>query len=91
MVMTRAETAKTPIVVPGKPAFRFSGHETFALRIAWIPKAAAEIIAERDPLSDPDEGIVSLGLGKNMVQSLRAWLDAFQIAERARGGGHSPQ
>jgi nicotinamidase-related amidase len=28
-------------MVPGNPAFRFSGHETFALRIAWIPKAAA--------------------------------------------------
>lgn len=64
------------------PVFRFSGHETFALRIAWIPKAAAEIVAERDPFTNADEGIVSLGLGKNMVQSLRAWIDAFQIAQK---------
>jgi hypothetical protein len=85
MAIAIAENAKTPIMVPGNPAFRFSGHETFALRIAWIPKAAAEIVAQRDPLTDPDQGIVSMGLGKNMVQSLRTWLDAFQIAEKARG------
>lgn len=69
-------------VATGTSTYRFSGHETFALRIAWIPKAVYEIVAGRDPFTDPDEGIVSLGLGKNMVQSLRAWLDAFQIAKK---------
>ena len=63
--------------------FRFSGHQTFPLRITWIPKAVAEITANRDPLTDIDEGITQLGLGKNMVEALRCWIEAFQIARRA--------
>jgi hypothetical protein len=59
---------------------RFSGHETFALRIAWLPKAVESIEAGEDPLTRPDQGIVSLGLGKNMVSALRFWVEAFNIA-----------
>ncbi len=66
--------------------YRFSGHQTFPLRIAWLPKAALEIQAGRDPLTDPDEGILHLGLGKNMVEALRCWIEAFQIAERSDYG-----
>jgi hypothetical protein len=62
--------------------FRFSGHQTFPLRITWIPKAVGEIVAGRDPLSNIDEGITQLGLGKNMVEALRCWIEAFQIAAR---------
>jgi hypothetical protein len=65
--------------------FRFSGHETFPLRIAWLPKAIAEIVKNRDPLTNIDEGITKLGLGKNMVQALRCWIEAFQIASRQNG------
>lgn len=63
-------------------SFRFSGHQTFPLRITWIPKAVAQITAGRDPLTDIDEGITQLGLGKNMVEALRCWIEAFQIARR---------
>ena len=65
------------------PAFRFSGHQTFPLRIAWLPKVIREIFIGRDPLTNIDEGIVSLGLGKNMVEGLRCWIEAFQIASKA--------
>ena len=65
--------------------YRFSGHQTFPLRITWIPKAVGEIAAGRDPLSDIDEGITRLGLGKNMVEALRCWIEAFQIASRTEG------
>jgi len=76
--------AATP---PGKvePSFRFSGHQTFPLRITWIPKAVGEIVQGHDPLTDPDEGITKLGLGKNMVDALRCWIEAFQIAQRNAG------
>jgi hypothetical protein len=57
--------------------FRFSGHQTFPLRIAWIPKAAQHIVAGNDPLTEVDEGITELGLGKNMVEALRCWIEAF--------------
>src|SRR4051812_25706780 len=62
--------------------FRFSGHQTFALRIAWLPKAIGAITQGEDPLTDIDEGITKLGLGKNMVEALRCWIEAFQVAER---------
>ena len=64
-------------------SFRFSGHQTFPLRIAWLPKASLEINKGNDPLTNIDEGIISLGLGKNMIESLRCWIQTFQIAERA--------
>lgn len=67
------------------PNFRFSGHQTFPLRIAWLPKAIREIAGGYDPLTIVDEGIVSLGLGKNMVEALRCWMEAFQIASKEDG------
>ncbi|MGO8661545.1 DUF4007 family protein [Rhizobium ruizarguesonis] len=62
--------------------YRFGGHQTFALRIAWLPKAAAAIAAGEDPLSNPLHGVVSLGLGKNMVEALRCWIEAYGVAFR---------
>lgn len=37
--------------------------------------------------SNIDEAMVRLGLGKNMVQSLRFWIQAMRVAEQASGGG----
>lgn len=68
------------------PEYRFGGHQSFALRIAWLPKAVAAIEAGLDPLSDPIVGVVELGLGKNMVEALRCWIEAFGVAERGRDG-----
>jgi hypothetical protein len=68
------------------PNFRFSGHQTFALRIAWLPKAIREIVSGHDPLTNIDEGIVALGLGKNMVEALRCWIEAFQVASKEVSG-----
>jgi hypothetical protein len=65
--------------------YRFSGHQTFPLRIAWLPKAAEKICQKRDPLSNPDDGILHLGLGKNMVEALKCWIEAYRIAEREEG------
>jgi hypothetical protein len=68
--------------------FRFAGHQTFPLRITWIPKAVAEISAGHDPLTNVDEGITELGLGKNMVEALRCWIEAFRIARKTESGWH---
>lgn len=59
---------------------RFSGHETFACRFAWLPKAVRLILEDPGALSDDDTAMLELGLGKNMVRSLRFWLDAFDVA-----------
>ena len=65
--------------------FRFGGHQSFALRTAWLPKAAQAIQDGDDVFTDPLRGVLRLGLGKNMVESLRAWVEAYGIAVRADG------
>lgn len=64
---------------------RFSGHETFACRFAWLPKAVRLIARDPKALSDDERAILELGLGKNMVRALRFWLEAFDVAS-ADGG-----
>lgn len=71
----------TPAIKP-----RFSGHETFACRFSWLPKAVRMIEADPGALSSDEQAILSLGLGKNMVRSLRFWLDAFDVAAPGSDG-----
>ncbi len=68
-----------------RPGYRFSGHETFACRFAWLPKACALIQSDQGVLSRDDDSMVALGLGKNMVKSLRFWLSATGIATQNNG------
>ena len=51
----------------------FSGHETFHIREGWLHKGLSEV--KRDPFvfSDP-HATDRLGVGKNMVFSIRYWL-----------------
>lgn len=65
--------------------FRFGGHQSFPLRTAWFPKAAQAIASGCDVFSDPIEGVIQLGLGKNMVEALRVWVEAYGIAVRSDG------
>jgi Protein of unknown function (DUF4007) len=60
--------------------FRFSGHESFACRYAWLPKAYRAIAANPSIFFDEELAMVELGIGKNMVRSLRFWVDVMGIA-----------
>lgn len=71
--------------------YRFGGHQSFALRTAWLPKAAQAIHEGEDVFTDPLRGVVRLGLGKNMVEALRAWVEAYGIAKREKGVWHLTQ
>lgn len=68
-----------------EPNYRFSGHESFTCRYAWLPKAVGGLRANPLLFNDIDEAMVQLGLGKNMVQSLRFWVQAMRVAESAEG------
>jgi hypothetical protein len=85
--------------------FSYTGHESFPLRISWLPKAVAALEAGIDPFTDPREGMTRLGLGKNMIQSLNYWVVVTGLARKtddglrltnfaehtlARGSGHDP-
>lgn len=63
-----------------KPGPRiFSGHESFACRYGWLPKLYEAVIEEPQLFSSDDQAILRLGLGRNMVKSLRFWGEAFGI------------
>ena len=63
---------------------QFSGHETFPLRYGWLKKAF-DRVAETEDLPDnrlacwDDHAIAGLGVGKNMVASMRHWAKATGI------------
>lgn len=68
--------------------YRFSGHETFPCRYAWLPKAAQAVSENPDILSPPkeDDAMVKLGVGKNMVRSIRFWAEAADIIANCKAG-----
>jgi hypothetical protein len=71
---------------------RFSGHESFPCRYAWLPKAFQLLNApDTEPtfLRDDDLAMQRLGLGKNMVKSLRFWIQATGVAEHTLDRGYS--
>ena len=61
--------------------FAFGRHETFHLRFAWLSKGFAAFQANSDLFEDLDSATVTLGVGKNMVQSIRYWMRAAQLID----------
>ena len=59
---------------------RFSGHESFACRYAWLPKAYSAIDADPSVFTDMERAMVILGVGKNMVRSIRFWVEVLGVA-----------
>ncbi len=60
--------------------YSFSGHESFPCKSLWLKKGYDYISAGND-FNSP-EAVVGLGVGKNMVASIRFWLKAFGIMEK---------
>lgn len=58
----------------------FSGHETFACKSHWM-KRGYEFVLEGHNFND-DEAVVHLGVGKNMVASIKFWMKAFGLLNR---------
>jgi len=62
--------------------FSFKSSQSFTIRNGWIPKAIFEM--QRNPnvnIFSKTTGVISLGIGSNMVSSLKYWLDAAGITE----------
>lgn len=55
----------------------FSGHESFACKSHWLKRGYDFIVAERN--FNDDDAVVYLGVGKNMVASIRFWLKAVGL------------
>jgi uncharacterized protein DUF4007 len=63
----------------------FSGHESFACRYGWLPKLHEAVTTDPTIFSSDEGAILALGLGRNMVKSIRFWGEAFGLT-RAVGG-----
>lgn len=63
----------------------FAGHETFAFRYSWLKKGV-DNLENNAGLFQGDNAIVRLGVGKNMVRSIRHWCLATRVAEPDESG-----
>src|SRR5437867_12334716 len=70
--------------------YRISGHETFPFRYTWLPKAVRGLTTNPRLFSNEDEAMVALGVGKNMVRSIRFWAQATGVSKNAgKTGTHN--
>lgn len=63
------------------PDYRFSGHDSFTCRYAWLPKAVREVRRDAGIFRREDEAMVRLGVGKNMVRAIRFWAECTSVIE----------
>lgn len=87
------DTTVTPLIPLSaddpKQRWGFAGHETFAFRYGWLKKGYDALTADPSVFSRED-ALVELGVGKNMVASIRHWMLATRLAEEAPGRGMIP-
>lgn len=57
----------------------FSGHESFPCKTLWLKKGY-DFVKEQKDFNAP-EAVVDLGVGKNMVASIRYWYKAFGLSK----------
>ena len=63
----------------------FSGHQTFPFRYTWLPKGV-HYIQQYPDLFARDDAMVILGVGKNMVDSIRHWCETLRLIEVTERG-----
>lgn len=59
--------------------YSFSGHDTFYCRNYWLKKGLDHVWKGK---RFNDEAVISLGVGKNMVNAIRFWLRAFGVFDK---------
>jgi hypothetical protein len=69
------------------PSFRFSGHETFPCRYAWLPKAVQHLSRNSLLFQDEQKTMVALGVGRNMVRSIKFWAESAGIISERKPEG----
>lgn len=59
--------------------YTFSGHDSFQCRQLWLKKGYDFVQAGKN--FNDEDAVIQLGVGKNMVSSIRFWLKAFNIID----------
>lgn len=60
--------------------YKFSGHQTFVFRYGWLEKGV-QAVAQDGTIFSAEDAMVRLGVGKNMVESIRHWCLVTQLVE----------
>ena len=69
---------------------KFKGHESFAIRRGWLYKGMKHV-RERGDIFLAKDAMEELGLGSNMVKSLRYWMQATGLTKETSEGSHRVQ
>jgi hypothetical protein len=64
----------------------FGGHEKFVFRHGWLKKGI-DAIKKDDLIFTREDAMTTLGVGKNMVRSIRHWCLATDMADEKNGSG----
>ena len=68
-------------------AMKFRAHETFFIRKGWLNKGMKYVNIKPDVFIDKEENPMDvLGIGSNMVKSLRYWLQAVGLTQEPTHG-----
>ena len=59
--------------------YSFSGHESFPCKSLWLKKGY-DFVEQGKSFNSPDS-VIDLGVGKNMVASIRYWLRVFGVSD----------
>lgn len=65
----------------------FGGHEKFVFRHGWLKKGVDAIVKNGGMIFAQDQALVELGVGKNMVRSIRHWCLATGMARETEANG----
>lgn len=64
----------------------FGRHQTFPLRFGWLTKGFQALL-KNPALFYDDKAVVTLGVGKNMVEAIQYWLEVTGMIQRRNEGG----
>lgn len=68
----------TVSIIESRPSF--GGHEKFVFRDGWLKKGIDAVVCDPSIFTE-DNALVVLGVGKNMVRSIRHWCLATRLIE----------
>jgi hypothetical protein len=71
-------------ITENKRRYTFPGHQTFAFRYGWLEKGV-RAVEEKATVFREEDALVRLGVGKNMVESIRHWCLVTQMIEENPG------
>lgn len=77
--MVMAGAARETPAWDDERGLKFSGHESFVIRYGWLPKLHGAVVEAPEIFSSDERAILALGLGRNMVKSIRFWGDALGL------------